>query len=356
MNNKFIIPKNILENFDIAAIQRRMSQANWYYQFLEDPISWLECYLKMEKINKDLLLLCVSRDGKETANELWNAYVPKDSINKPDYLTTNLFVMNQKNFDYLSNQIKLTGFGESHNEELKEKIQKQTPDFVITHKQDFGKDSTVAQLQFRKSDQNEMYFFNKYSLEVKTPQNNEPLKQTFYKDDNITLKEGYNLMNGRAVETQKLNAKNEKYTVWYVLNFKETDKNGNFKLHPYHSNYGFDLEKSLARHPIKELQDETSKTRLMESLKRGNRQSVTIDVNGQGRKVFVEAAAQFKSLNFYDSNQQPIKADKLYEGRNEKQPVKQDAKKENQKQNSGDEDGPAGKGEKKSRRKKQSIS
>ena len=266
--------------------------------------------------------------------------------------------MNQKNYEYLANQIKMTGFGEGHQEELKEKIQQQQPDFSITHKQEFGKDSVVAQLQFRKSDQNDMYFFNKFSVEMKTAQDKEPLRQTFYKDDNITLKEGYNLLNGRAVETQKLNASNEKYTAWFVLNFKETDKNGNFKLHAYHSNYGFDLEKSLAKHPIKELQDETSRNRLMESLQRGNRQSVTFETGGQEKKIFIEAAPQFKSLNFYDSNQQRLRADKLYEGNTHTadQTVKKEEKKEVQQQAQAGEEGPTGKQQGKRNRNKQSVS
>ena len=52
--------------------------------------------------------------------------------------------MNEQNLDYLSKQIKFTGFGEGHQEELKEKLQKHSPDFTIAHQQDFGKDNTTA--------------------------------------------------------------------------------------------------------------------------------------------------------------------------------------------------------------------
>ena len=68
------------------------------------------------------------------------------------------------------------------------------------------------------------------------------------------------------------------------MNFKETEPNGNFKVKQYHQNYGFDLEKSLAAHPIKELTNEQSKERLMESLQRGNRQAVTFVVQGAEQK------------------------------------------------------------------------
>lgn len=140
------------------------------------------------------------------------------------------------------------------------------------------------------------------------------------------------------------------------LDFKEMDKNGNYKMKQFHQNYGYDLAATLAKHPIKELANEQDKTRLLESLQRGNRQSVTININGQEKKVFIEASPQFKSLNFYDSNQQRLKTDRLYESNLPQQSVKQEVKKENQKQAAGDVgEGPSQQSIKKSRRNKQSI-
>src|SRR5688572_19997308 len=81
-----------------------------------------------------------------------------------------LTIMNEKNLDYLSNQLKFSGFGEGHNKELKEKLQKQAPEFTIFHNQDFGKDRTVASLTFKKSADTDMYFFNRYTLVVKPDQ------------------------------------------------------------------------------------------------------------------------------------------------------------------------------------------
>ena len=37
--------------------------------------------------------------------------------------------MNEQNLDYLSKQVKFTGFGETHSEELKHKLTKQAPEF-----------------------------------------------------------------------------------------------------------------------------------------------------------------------------------------------------------------------------------
>jgi len=377
-DNQFTIPKNVLENFDIAGIQRKMATADWFYPNTDDPISWLKGHIKMLAINKDLGRLCELKNGRETAKALWGAYTPKDSIIKPDYLSTiKTKVMNDKNFDYLKNQILKMGFGEGHSEELKTKLQSGAPEFVIGHTADYGKDNTAATLQFKKSANTDMYFFNSYNLHLKNAQHPEPIKQTFYTDDHFSLKEGYNLLAGRAVLKEKENKEGQKYTAWFQLDFKESDKNGNFKLHPYHSNYGYDLPKQLEKHSIKELNDPAQREYMMKALERGNRQQVTLIDNGQEKKIFMEAAPQFKSLNFYDAGGNRLKAEQIYENKsgqqqgqtvkqqaeqlNEKannQSEKQGAKKENQKQNTADgEEGGAGKQtEKRTRRNKQSIS
>jgi len=299
-------------------------------------------------------------------------------------------VMNEKNFKYLDDQIFYTGFGREHHATLKEKILEGKPEFVIAHQQDFGKDNVAATLHFKKSNEGDLYFLNSYQLLLKNQQHPEPIKQTFYvnndmrrkEQEDITLKEGYNLLSGRAVNKNMVNKEGTTYNAWVQLDFKVTDKHGNYEEKKYHQNYGFDLEKTLAKHPIKELTDATQKERLLESLQRGNRQSVTLTVEGQEKKVFIEAAPQFKDkgLNFYEAGGQKIRSEKLYETSASQPSVKQEAsmvkeqsqqlngpvatqtgkqgaKKEQQQSSAGDgeEDG-AKQGEKKSKRNKQSIS
>ena len=72
--------------------------------------------------------------------------------------------------------------------------------------------------------------------------------------------------------------------------------------------YGFELEKALAKHPIKELGNDTDKTRLFESLQKGNRQAVTFVQDGAEQKRFIEANPQFKSVAVYDERQQRIRS------------------------------------------------
>lgn len=269
--------------------------------------------------------------------------------------------MNEKNFDYLKDQIKFTGFGEGLEKELKDKMQKQTPEFQIAHKAKFGNDDLVAVLHFKKSDQTDMYFFNRYQINLKPEQSSEAMEQTFYinKGNNITLKEAYNLMNGRAVNKDLTSKEGEVYNAWMQMDFKQTDNNGNYKMKHFHQNYGYDLDNVLSKHQIKELTNEQDKTRLVESLQKGNRQSVTFIQNGGEQKQFIEANPQFKTINIYDSNMQRLTNK---QGQNEKQgqgdqtSAKQNAKIENQKQGDVDDGDAGAKGIKQKKEKAESFS
>ena len=74
--------------------------------------------------------------------------------------------MNQKNFEYLRDQVKYTGFGEGLENELREKMQQQAPEFQISHSTKFGNDEVSATLHLRKSEQADMYFFNRYQVSL----------------------------------------------------------------------------------------------------------------------------------------------------------------------------------------------
>lgn len=264
------------------------------------------------------------------------------ALNDKNLNTQKTNFMNQKNFDYLKDQVKFTGFGDAIENELKEKMQKQTPEFQILHRAKFGIDTADTTLHFKKSDQSDMYFFNRYNLSLKQEQNNDAVEQTFYinKGNNITLKEAYNLMSGRSINKDLTNKDGQMYNAWMQMDFKETDASGNYKMKHYHQNYGYDLEKVLGNHPIKELTNEQDKTRLIDSLNKGNRQSVTFIENGNEQKHFIEANPKFKSINVYDGNMQRVvnkqsKGEREHQG--ETNNVKQEAKRERQAQDDGDE-------------------
>lgn len=221
--------------------------------------------------------------------------------------------MNEKNLNYLKEQVKYTGFGEGLEGQLIENMRAGAAEFSLSHQSMYGKDMATAVLHFKKSSQDN-YFFNRYELAVQPEGADQAVKQSFYigYDNNFTLKEAYNLLSGRAVhkelaklvadENGRLEAKGEKYKAWVKLDFTDKDANGNFKEKQYHQNYGFNLEEALAKHPIKELLVPEERIKLMASLEKGNRQAATFIVDGREERRYLEAAPQFKSINQYDSN------------------------------------------------------
>jgi hypothetical protein len=289
-------------------------------------------------------------DGNAFTDALIEHFEKQQSLN-----TQKTYIMNEKNFEYLKDQVKFTGFGEGLENELKERMQKNTPKFMLLHQGSFGKDETFATLHFRKSDQSDMYFFNKYDVTLKQENKVEPISQTFYlnKGNSITLKEAYNLMNGRAVNKDLTNKDSQIYNAWIQLDMKNSEQNGNFKIKQFHQNYGFDLEKTLSKLSIKELSNENDKAALLNSLQKGNRQAVTFSQNGNEHRQYIEANPQFKSINIFDSNMnrqgsRQKKDEKQAQGEN------QSTKKESLRVDKTDPDMPQ-QAVKKRRRKSQSI-
>lgn len=216
--------------------------------------------------------------------------------------------MNMKNVGYLQDQVKLTGFGELLKDDIKAAIEKGGTDFKLKHDTKYAKDNVSSELRFSKSKQSDLYFFNSYKVALEKEGSSEKLEQTFYinKGKNITLKEAYNLMNGRSVNKDLTNKEGNVYNAWVQLDFKQTDNNRNFKLRYYGENYGYNLQEALSKLPIKELKNDDYKTNLLESLKKGNLQSVTLEKDGQEIKQFVEACPQFKTIKVYDGEMQRI--------------------------------------------------
>lgn len=260
--------------------------------------------------------------------------------------------MEENNFEYLSKQLQWTGFGDQLQEELKSKMQAGESIIALFHKVNYGNDKTNIRLDFRKAEDKDIYFFNSFTVKLAIAGQENEVAQKFYinnKQDNITVKEAYNLLSGRAVEKEITPKEGEKYRAWLQLDFKETDTSGHYKVRQFHPNYGFDLDKVLAKHPLRELESPEGKKQLVESLQRGNRQSVTLLTDGKETRLFIEAAPQFKSLNYYDAQQKRVQAHELVPAPakqatgNEQQ---QDGKKETVKQAGGtddDVDGPKGK-------------
>lgn len=263
--------------------------------------------------------------------------------------------MNTKNFEFLRDGLKYMGFGEKLNTDLETKIKEQPTEFQLTLQGEFKRDGVTEKvdykLDFKKSDQTDMYFFNRYQATLKGEDPSQDKSQTFYvtKNSGMTAKEAYNLLSGRSVNKDLTNKEGQPFNAWLQLDFKEKDKNDNFKVKQYHSGYGYDLEAVLNRYPIKELSNDDEKLKIMKSLEKGNVHQVTFLREGKEDKMHIEANPQFKTLNLYDAKMQ-----KVFQGI-EKKEIKEESGKSTDKKeavkNDADDGEPAKKQKKPSKRK-----
>lgn len=224
--------------------------------------------------------------------------------------------MNKDNLEYLKDRLLNLGFGDKANDELEKQIKKQGDDFSLKIELPQYKDKSVDyELHFKKSDKSDMYFFNSYDAHLKAPDPDHDKKQRFYVNEGNTLtaKEAFNLLEGRSVHKNNLLTKDGvKYDAWLQLDLTNPDsKTNNYSVQQYHHNYGYNLEKTLDKFPIKELNDPAQKEKLVASLEKGNSQMVTIEVEKKETKFYIEANPKFKTINVHDQTLNPVKRETL---------------------------------------------
>ncbi len=221
-------------------------------------------------------------------------------------------IMNNENFQYLSDNIKYMGFGENLKTDLEKNMAEGKNEFQLLFTTEMNKKSFEATLNFRKSDSTDMYFFNNYNASLER-NNGEKVERTFFLNHGkgVTSKEAFNLLDGRAVHKDLVTKEGQPYKAWTQLNFENKDKNNNYEVKQYHENYGFDLREAVGKYAITELKDPEKENQLMQSLKKGNLQSVTIEKYDTNNKMFIEADPQFKKVTLYDSAMKKVAKEEL---------------------------------------------
>ncbi len=221
--------------------------------------------------------------------------------------------MNEVNYKYLTEQLKNTGFEDVLNKELANRMSQGAVEFQLMHNKTFGKDNITATLHFKKGNNSDMYFFNRYQLQLMDNKFDIKARQMFQKGSSITLKEGYNLLAGRAIHKTLTNKNGEKYNAWQQLDFKNVTQTGDYEFKQFHEKYGFDLEATLAKYPIKDLQNAESKKELIRSLERGNLQSATFQMGGKEEKLFIAANPEYKTLTAYNKTGQRASLTEMFQ-------------------------------------------
>ncbi|MEN0095098.1 MAG: hypothetical protein AAGB30_06930 [Pedobacter sp.] len=135
--------------------------------------------------------------------------------------------------------------------------------------------------------------------------------QTFYveKGNGFTLDQAVNLLSGRSVFREDvLDIGKREYAAWTKLDFDAPkDRGGNYHVKTFTEGYKFDLSETLDRFDFKELQNPEWRQALEESLRNGDRATVTVDMDSKVGKVAIEAVPEFKQVNIYSMEGKSIK-------------------------------------------------
>jgi hypothetical protein len=222
--------------------------------------------------------------------------------------------MNENNLEYLKKNLMYSGFPDTLHANLEKNIRDGKTEFTLEHPAEFNNRMMYNVLHFKKGDQNDMYFFNKFDAFL--PDTKEPALnrgQTFYmnKGNSTTVKEAFNLLDGRAVNKDLTNKEGQKYNAWVQLDFNNKEESGNYKMERYHEKYGYNLEKALSAYPLKELTDPKAKESLLQSLEKGNLQAVHMPSNGKEQMFFIAANPKDRTIDIYDKQMKPVEHETL---------------------------------------------
>ncbi len=218
----------------------------------------------------------------------------------------NATIMNEKNLDYLKDNIKYLGFGDKMNGSLEKNMNEGKPEFTLNASFAVKDDTLGAALHFRKSEASDMYFLNSYDARLSRPEK-EDVSQSFRLDNGkgVTAKEAYNLLEGRSVLKEMTNQQGEKYQAWIKLDFENKDEKGNFKVQRFTDNYGYNLKGAVVNLPLAALSEE-KENQLMKSLQKGNIHEVAMLDGKEEKKMFIAANPQYKTMDIYDSDMKSL--------------------------------------------------
>lgn len=231
------------------------------------------------------------------------------------------------NLDKLKEEVKMTGFNTYFDRDIEARIKSGATDFRLSQSMEVDGDRVDYFLHFRVDSDSRKAYFNEMDASLKIPELGEERRHTFPRYLRITAKEAFNLLKygeNTAVQKNLFNKKGEKYLSYITLDLKgDKDSKNNYPLKQYHEKYykiePFVLEKAIDELPVpvKELESPVTRDFVLNSLKRGNRQQVTIYNRGIVESGYLMVNAKAGKILTYDSNMQQI-ISPLKEEKNEK--------------------------------------
>ncbi|MBB1542822.1 MAG: hypothetical protein HG457_008030 [Flavobacteriaceae bacterium] len=229
--------------------------------------------------------------------------------------------------DYLKNQLKYLGFGESNklHQDLEKGINSNEKTFKIQTKSDRAMQGNEVNftLNFNKSEKGGV-FLNSFNATLKNEIGEERTHN--FGVNHFTAKEAVNLLEGRSVKTEF----KENEPVFVKLNFaEEKNEYGNFKFQTYNQQaYGVDTAKIVEKSGLifdkPEHKDNTVK-----SLEKGNIVKVKFNLDNKITEGNAVLNPQYKTLNLYDKEMNRLNTNKPIQGLDTQQQEKNNIRQQN---------------------------
>lgn len=243
--------------------------------------------------------------------------------------------MNEKNLDYLKKVLENLGFGTRLNDVLETAIRREIPKFALglnnTHRPPEVKDQNAPktdnirfELNFNRAKDSDMYFLNDYKVSLQKSNEAQPRVKTFdlEMDHRITALQAYKLLSGfsfekdvypKAKEGEERTAeKPEKTRVWFKLNLDITDAFGQHPLRTLYPEYGYNLENSLDKYPLKDLKDPAKRAEAVKTMTYGNLAEAVLTIGKKSEPVWIAANPQMKTIDIYDKNMREIRDQEIF--------------------------------------------
>jgi len=229
--------------------------------------------------------------------------------------------------DYLKNQLKYLGFGESNKlrQDLEKGINSNEKTFKIQTQSDRAMQGNEVNftLNFNKSEKGGV-FLNSFNATLKNEIGEERTHN--FGVNHFTAKEAVNLLEGRSVKTEF----KENEPVFVKLNFaEEKNEYGNFKFQTYNQQaYGVDTAKIVEKSGLifdkPEHKDNTVK-----SLEKGNIVKVKFNLDNKITEGNAVLNPQYKTLNLYDKEMNRLNTNKPIQGLDTQQQEKNNIRQQN---------------------------
>lgn len=124
--------------------------------------------------------------------------------------------------------------------------------------------------------------------------------------DIFSSKKAYDMLSGRAVLAMG---------TWKQFDFNDKDAAGMYRVKQFPDAYGYDIEKALATIPLT-ADSRNQSISIINALKQGGREAVTIEKSGAVQKILIEADPQHKFLNIYDQGLKKVALSSLLKDKN----------------------------------------